>query len=125
MRSTHIALDRATVAEASPRTGVIVNRRATSTLLVATASAFAVGVLVATSTLAAVNEHARTSAAQLAPTGDALLRSEPVTSALAAALATPCATEDSHDCYWLGGSNGLGEHFVDVAGSTYPLPRER
>lgn len=35
----------------------------------------------------------------------------------------PCASEDSHDCYWLADSmgNGVGESFVDVGGVAYGL----
>ena len=40
-----------------------------------------------------------------------------------AALSTPCATEDSSNCYWLATDqgNGLGHSFVDIAGVTYYL----
>lgn len=41
---------------------------------------------------------------------------------LAAALDTPCPTEDSDNCYWLGGTNGLGTSFVTVEGHLFPLP---
>ncbi|QOC59329.1 hypothetical protein SEA_LIFES_123 [Microbacterium phage Lifes] len=32
-----------------------------------------------------------------------------------------CATEDSTNCYWAGGSqgNGLGQSFIDINGTAY------
>lgn len=53
-----------------------------------------------------------------------ILRGEVVSSSLADALTTPCATEDSDNCVWLGGTNGLGRSFVVVAGNVYPLGQE-
>jgi hypothetical protein len=32
-----------------------------------------------------------------------------------------CATEDAPNCIWLGGTNGTGRHFIDIAGHAYPL----
>lgn len=46
-------------------------------------------------------------------------------SSLAAALDTPCPTEDSDNCYWLGGSNGTGSSFITVEGHLFPLPTTR
>lgn len=40
------------------------------------------------------------------------------------AVTTPCATEDSVDCYWLGGSNGKGHPVLNVGERSYPLPSE-
>ena len=40
---------------------------------------------------------------------------------IAAALATECVTEDSENCYWLGGSNGEGIAFVTIEGHVFPL----
>lgn len=33
-----------------------------------------------------------------------------------------CKYEDSVNCFWDGGENGLGESFVDVNGVVYYLP---
>lgn len=40
---------------------------------------------------------------------------------LTSALVTPCATEDSDNCYWLGGDNATGVRFVTVEGHVFPL----
>lgn len=44
-------------------------------------------------------------------------------SSLAEALAMPCATEDSIDCYWIASArtNGIGASFVNVEGHIFPL----
>lgn len=39
---------------------------------------------------------------------------------LMAALSTPCPTEDSDDCYWTGGDNGVGP-ILNVEGHVFPL----
>lgn len=41
--------------------------------------------------------------------------------ALAIALSTPCATEDSSNCYWSANEqgNGLGVSFLDIRGTAY------
>lgn len=38
------------------------------------------------------------------------------------AVTTPCAHEDSSNCYWLGGPNDSGRGFLDIASNTYYLP---
>lgn len=43
---------------------------------------------------------------------------------LATALATPCASEDSANCYWDAATmgNGVGDSFVTVEGHMFPFP---
>lgn len=42
---------------------------------------------------------------------------------LALTLTTPCATEDSSNCYWdAARGNGTGHSFVDIGGTAYYLP---
>lgn len=39
-------------------------------------------------------------------------------------LLPACVSEDAHNCYWDGGSNGSGASFVDFGGvAYYPGPR--
>lgn len=33
-----------------------------------------------------------------------------------------CQTEDSVNCYWDGGSNGVGAKFLDLQGEVHELP---
>lgn len=42
-------------------------------------------------------------------------------STITTALATPCPTEDSENCFWTGGQNGTGRSFVRIVESTYYL----
>jgi hypothetical protein len=44
--------------------------------------------------------------------------------AIAAAMDTPCPTEDSDNCYWLGGENMLGNSYLSVQGNLFALPPE-
>lgn len=41
--------------------------------------------------------------------------------ALVLALSTPCATEDSSNCYWSASDqgNGIGVSFLDIQGTAY------
>lgn len=43
---------------------------------------------------------------------------------VALAIATPCATEDSHNCYWDAGLNGIGHSYIDILGNLFPLPQK-
>lgn len=42
-------------------------------------------------------------------------------STITTALATPCPTEDSENCFWDGGHNGQGSTYVRVFETTYFL----
>lgn len=127
-RATHVAPKREPrwlpvrhrAAEVEPGVRIVTtyNWRASTTVVISAAAGLAAGVIVATSLLAGA--HAA-SVAEPSPTS--VLHSEVVSSSLAAALSTPCPTEDSDDCYWDASTqgNGLGSSFVNVAGSIYPL----
>lgn len=60
------------------------------------------------------------------PTG-AEIGPEITSERLAEALATPCAEEDSVDCYWIASERGndIGTSFLNVAGHVFPLAEIR